>query len=197
MRYILIMGFATFGPGMVLLGLWGGPFLADVHGLDAIDRGYLLLAMALMAPLGLMVIGPLDRYFNSHKKVVILSALGMALGFAFLAIAGQVSLWLVGPVMLWTMFAQAYYVTLHGHCRALFPAGMAGRAATLVNLVAVAGIALMQICSGLLMEAFPSPTGIADSMGYRLTFAATALILVFCTACYARADDVPVRPALE
>jgi MFS family permease len=79
----------------------------------------------------------------------------------------------------------------------LFPAGMAGRAATLVNLVAVAGIALMQICSGLLMEAFPSPTGIADSMGYRLTFAATALILVFCTACYARADDVPVRPALE
>ena len=197
MRYILIMGFATFGPGMVLLGLWGGPFLADVHGLDAIDRGHLLLGMALMGPLGLIAIGPLDRYFNSRKKVVIISAIGMALGFAFLAIAGHLSLWLVGPVLLWTMFAQAYYVTLHGHCRALFPATMAGRAATLVNLVAVAGIAVMQMASGLLMEAFPNPIDISDIMGCRLTFGATALIITICTACYARADDVAVRPTLE
>jgi hypothetical protein len=48
-----------------------------------------------------------------------------------------------------------------------------------------------------LMEAFPNPIDISDIMGQRLTFGATALIITICTACYARADDVAVRPTLE
>ena len=29
-----------------LLGLWAGPYLHDVHGLDAVGRGHVILAMS-------------------------------------------------------------------------------------------------------------------------------------------------------
>jgi len=195
MRYILAMGVATYGPGMALLGLWGGPYLDDVHALNTVDRGNLLFVMALSMPIGLMLIGPLDRVFNSRKKVVVIFAGLKGLGFIALAIWIDGSLWLVGPLMVWAMFSQAYYVALQSHCRATFPETMVGRATTSLNLVSVGGVALMQIATGAIIGAFPAADGIASAEGYRWVFAFVGIIIVLAVLAYSRVPDRPVRPA--
>jgi predicted MFS family arabinose efflux permease len=195
MRYILMMGIATFGPGMALVGLWSGPYLADLHGLDTVTRGHLLFAMAVAAPVGLMVIGPLDRLFNSRKKVVVVFGGLKAAAFFALAIWIDANVWIGAGLMIWVMFAQAYYVALQSHCRSLFPETMVGRATTSLNLVSVGGVALTQIATGAIIEAFPSATGIASADGYRWVFAFVGAIVALAVLAYTRVDDAPVRPA--
>jgi MFS family permease len=192
MRLILAMGTATYGPGMALLGLWGGSYLADVYGLDALTRGHVLFAMALAPPLGLLVIGPLDRLFNSRKRVVLIFAGSKAAAFLWLALLADRGIWVVVPAMVWVMFAQAYYVVLQSHCRAIFPETMVGRATTSLNLVSVGGVALMQIVTGLIIDQFPASTGVATLTGYRWVFAAVGIAIVLAVVAYARIDDRPV-----
>ena len=52
-----------------VVGLWAGAYLADVHGLDSVSRGWILLAMGLALPSGLLVVGPLERRLNTRKWV--------------------------------------------------------------------------------------------------------------------------------
>ena len=66
----------TYGPGMVVLGLWGAPFLSDVFALDAVDRGNVLLAMAITAPVGLAMVGLLSRFVPSKKRIILFCAGG-------------------------------------------------------------------------------------------------------------------------
>ncbi|HZD26817.1 MAG TPA: MFS transporter [Alphaproteobacteria bacterium] len=196
MRHILAMGVATYGPGMVLLGLWGGPFLADVHGLGPIERGHILFAMALGSPLGLVVIGPLDRVLNSRKRVVLVFATAKAAAFAALAAWPQAPLALVAALMVWVMFSQSYYVALQSHCRAVVPDTMVGRATTSLNLVSVGGVALMQIATGAIVEAFPAAGGIAAPEAYRWVFGGVALVILLAVLAYSRVEDMAVRSAV-
>ena len=197
MQRVLAMGLATYGPGMALLGLWGGPFLADVHHLGPIARGNLLFAMALAGPLGLLVIGPLDRVFNSRRKVVLIFASSKAAAFALLAGFADASLWLIGPLMVWVMFSQAYYVAVQSQCRAIFPDAMVGRATTSLNMAAVGGVAIMQFATGAIIAAFPPETGsaaIASLAGYRWVFAFVAVATAVAVLAYRGVEDSAVRP---
>jgi len=196
MQLVLAMGLVTYGPGMALLGLWGGPYLADVHGLGPLARGNLLFAIALAGPLGLLVIGPLDRILNSRKKVALIFASSMALAFALLALFADASLWLLGPLMIWVMFAQAYYVAVQSQCRSIFPDAMVGRATTSLNMAAVGGVALMQLSTGAIIAAFPPDAGggaIASLTGYRWVFAAIAVAIAVAVVLYSRIEDTQVR----
>ena len=61
---------------ITVLGSWAGPYLHDVHGMDALTRGNVLLAMGLAQLVGILAYGPLDRIFNTRKRVVLAGALG-------------------------------------------------------------------------------------------------------------------------
>ena len=193
MRYLMAMMSVTYGPGMVLVGLWAGPFFADVFGFDAIQRGNLLFAIVLLLPLGLISIGPLDRIFNSRKKVIATCGALLALMFALLALFGHLSPWLAMALMIGAMLSQGYYAMLQTHCRALFPDHLAGRANTVLNLAGVFGVFAMQWLSGLIIDAFPVPGAIASVTAYRLAFAAVAIWVLLGVAFYLRAKDAPPR----
>ena len=47
----------TYATMLTVLGVWGGPYLFDVHGLDSVARGNVLLAMAVAQIIGLLVFG--------------------------------------------------------------------------------------------------------------------------------------------
>ena len=65
------MHFFAYAAMLTVLGIWGGPYLYDVHKLDGVARGNVLLAMGLAQTLGILAYGPMDRVLRSRKKVVI------------------------------------------------------------------------------------------------------------------------------
>ncbi len=192
MRYLLVMMTITFGPGMVILGLWGASYLTDVFGLDPLQRGNVLLAMAIANPIGLILIGPLDRVFNSRRKVVVTSGIVLAFCFLVLAAFGQMNMWLSIAMMIGVMVSQGYYVTLQTHCRAFFPDHMVGRANTMMNLFGVFGVFLMQWGTGLIVDLFPSDLGIAEPIAYRLVFLLVGVMTAVGVWYYSKSDDSPV-----
>jgi MFS family permease len=192
MRYLLVMMAVTFGPGMVILGLWGGSYLTDVFGLDVVSRGYVLLALAVANPVGLLIIGPMDRVFNSRRKVVIMGGSALALSFLTLAVFGRVNVWLSIGLMIMVMIAQGYYVTLQTHCRAFFPDHIVGRANSLMNFCGVLGVFMMQWGTGFLVDFFPSDVGIADPVAYQAVFLLVGILTTMGVWYYSRCDDSPV-----
>jgi hypothetical protein len=52
-------------------GLWGGPFLREVHGLSAIEAGSVLLVAVMAYQIGMLAFGPLDRLLDTRKRIAI------------------------------------------------------------------------------------------------------------------------------
>ena len=63
------MHFFAYATMLTVLGVWGGPYLYDVHKLDGVQRGNVLLAMGVAQTLGILAYGPMDRLLHSRKKV--------------------------------------------------------------------------------------------------------------------------------
>ena len=72
---VLAMHTFAYAVMLTVLGVWAGPYLHAVHGLDSIARGHVMLGMGLAQIIGILCYGPLDRLFGSRKKVVVLGVL--------------------------------------------------------------------------------------------------------------------------
>jgi len=64
---VILMGYAVSGG---VRGLWAGPYLEDIFGLDVLGIGRVTLFMAFALICGSLIYGPLDRVFNARKWVV-------------------------------------------------------------------------------------------------------------------------------
>lgn len=191
---ILSIALVSFAPATTMIGLWAGPYLRDVHGLDAVPRGHVLLAMGLAANIGLICYGPLDRRLDTRKKVVLAGAASQALMFALLAGLDGVTLWLGAALLVTQGLLSNFYIVLHAHTRAIVPEHLTGRAVTLVNLCCVMGVFLMQVASGLLIGAFQQADGRAPELAYRLLFGLIAVAMALGLAGYCRVADA--RPSM-
>ena len=85
-RRIMAMGTCTIAPFMCVGGLWAGPYLQVVHGLDPVAASWVLLAMITTANIGTFVYGPLDRWLGGRRKVVLGGALATMVMLAALAL---------------------------------------------------------------------------------------------------------------
>ena len=86
LRPLLIMGVCTIAPFACVGGLWAGPYLQDVHGLDREQASFVLLGLVAAYNLGTLGYGRLDRRFGAHRGVVIAGAGLSALCLAVLAL---------------------------------------------------------------------------------------------------------------
>ena len=59
---------------ITVLGLWGGPFLADRHGLEPVEAGNALLVMAATLIVANLVLGPLERRLDMRKWLILVLA---------------------------------------------------------------------------------------------------------------------------
>ena len=177
-----------------VLGLWAGPYLHDVHGLDAGDRGLVLAAMTVAQSLGVLVCGPLDARWNTRKGVV--------LGGGSLTLATLVVLaaWPHPPTavavgLLVALCAVASYgVTIVAHGRSLFPDRLLGRGMTTLNLAQVLGASLMPVVTGAVAAALATdPAGGYPEHAYRAMFAVIGASLAVGLAVYSRGPDAPPR----
>jgi MFS family permease len=185
---ILVMAMVGYPTLITVLGAWGGPYLADVYGLDAIERGNVLALVAAGNVVGFFIFGPLDRFFDTRKGVVIF---GTCFGTS---VAGLLALWphppLAASVILLVLFGAtaAFSVTNVAMGRATVPERLMGRGVTMVNFATFVGNALLQLVAGHLIGLFVS-SGPAPEAAYRLLFVVLALVYAAATVVYLPLPD--------
>jgi sugar phosphate permease len=191
--YVLMLTMIGFSILMTILGVWGGPYLHDVHGLDAIDRGNVLALLAIGNIIGFLVYGPLDRILDTRKRIILTGGAGTTLLLAILALAPELTYIQVAALFFVLGFVSSYHVANLALGRALFPDHLVGRGMTLINLFTFLGLAAMQIIAGLIVGHFVGSDGNAPPEAYRLMFgfmaAASAIVILI----YSRVRDI--RPS--
>jgi MFS family permease len=189
LRPLLIMGVSTIAPFACVGGLWAGPYLQDVHGLDREQASFVLLGLVAAYNIGMLGYGWLDRRFGAHRGVVIAGAGLSALCLAVLAIVPRPPFWPAVLVLHLAMVVMPFYVTLTSQMRDLVPPQRIGRAITSMYLFGLSGAFLAQWLTGILVGSMAEAGHIGSASGYRLVFGFVALILLATLLPYGRAPE--------
>ena len=189
--YISAMQAVAYPIVMTISALWAGPYLDEVYGLDAIQRGNVLLALNIAMILGVLAYGPLDRLFDSRKWVVAAGTAATILSLAVMAVVPDWSLWQIVVLLVLFMGLGGYQMILHAHTRAILPDHLVGRGLTVQNTAAFVGVFAMQWASGYIIGAFQ---GVGDpALPYRLVFAFLGAATLVALLVYLRIEDA--RPS--
>ena len=173
---------------MTIVALWAGPYLDDVHGLDAVTRGNVLLGLNLAMITGVLAYGPLEQFFNSRKWVVAGGAVATIVLLGILAAAPEWSLWQAIALLVLFTCLGSYPMILHAHARAILPDHLVGRGLTVQNMAAFVSVFVMQWVSGIIVGAFQDAD--APALPYRLVFVFLGLSILVALLVYLRIDDV-------
>ncbi len=173
---ILPIPFFVYGLFISFQGLWGGPFLIDVYGMDKTSSGFYLMFVGI----GFTLSGPLagflsDRLFKRRKPVLLLGQL-MSLGFwTILVLVGNQ---LGSASMVLTMFLLGFafgfaniYMTI---AKELFETNITGMALACLNTSNFIGAGFFQYFMGFLLDA---------TFGGARAFPAYQLIFIMSVAC--------------
>ena len=194
--YILILNFCNYACTFTIQGLWGGPFLREVHGLSKIQSGNVLLAAVVAYQIGQLVFGPMDRVLNTRKWIAFTGTLVVAGIMATLALWSHPPLWLAAGAIIAIGFVSSSSTMIMAHGRATFPDRLIGRGMATINTCVMLGVACMQTLSGVILGAFePQVTGARTEFAYRSLFGFMCVVLIVATSIYSRSTDV--RPSDE
>lgn len=189
---IFVLQLASYPAFAAILGLWSGPWLANVYGMPVEERGELLLAIVIAQMVGLFVWGSADRAFASYKIPVVI---GATLCVAVLAIPALTPL-PRGALLWWALafgFAFGFSPLLTAHGKSLFPGRLIGRGLSLMNIAGIGGVFVQQIVTGAIIGLFPyemvDGARAYPAEAYRIVFAFLAVQLALVTLFYLGAPD--------
>jgi MFS family permease len=129
-------------------GLWAGPYLERVHGMNVTQIGNITLYMALALVAGSLLYGPLDRLVDSRKKVVLVGNLLVMFATAGLAFSAELPEYMVIALFIIIGIFGASYAVQIAHGKAFIPPQLAGRGITLMNFFSMGGVGIMQLATG-------------------------------------------------
>ena len=171
---VLALHLVAYAAAATVIGLWAGPYLADVHGLDANARGRALAVMGLAMPIGLLLVGPLEKHFFPRAALITAGAALSALMLIGLALWPTPPLPVALGLLVGLIFFSSYPVLLVTEARGLFPDHLVGRGATTVNMAQLLGSALLPLLVGLVIGFFPMAEFARPEAAYRAGFAVLA-----------------------
>ena len=140
---------------LLVVGLWGGPYLTHVYGYDLKGRGDILFVAALAQVLGSFFWGPSDRLFGCYKVPVLIGVGICFTSLVLLATLGTLSLPLLLIVFAMIGFSTGMTSLVMSHGRSLVPPHLLGRTITLLNIGTMGGGFLVQFVSGTIIDLFP------------------------------------------
>jgi predicted MFS family arabinose efflux permease len=188
---ILALNFSNYACTFTVQGLWGGPFLREVHGLNAIAAGNVLLVAVIAYQIGMLAFGPLDRMLDTRKWIA------MGGTHVIIAILATLALWPHPPVwvpigaIVGIGFLSATSTMVMTHGRGIIPDRLIGRGIATINTSVMFGVACMQTLSGIIVGAFePLADGARSETAYRALFAVLTVVLIIAVAIYSRSQDV-------
>lgn len=194
--FIMALNFCNYACTFTIQGLWGGPYLQEVHGLSKTAFGNVLLAAVVAYMIGQLVIGPLDRVFDTRKRIAIIGTLIIAGMNAVLALVPHPPLWLAIGVIVGIGLISPSSTMVLAHGRATFADRLVGRGIATLNTSVMLGVACMQSVSGFIIGAFERlPGGARPEIAYQTLFGVLAVVLVVAVAIYSRSTDI--RPSDE
>ncbi len=191
LKFILALNFCHYACTFTVQGLWGGPYLREVHGLTPIEAGNVLFTAVIAYQIGMLTFGPLDRVLDTRKWIVVFGTVAIITTLALMALMPRlpVSLAIGGIVVIGFFSASSTMVMAHG--RGIIPDRLIGRGMATINTSVMFGVACMQTVSGIVVGAFePLANGARSETAYRALFGVLAAILIVALAVYGRSADV-------
>ncbi|CAN5677972.1 MFS transporter [soil metagenome] len=194
--FILALNFCNYACTFTIQGLWGGPFLREVHGLTIIQSGNVLLAAVVAYQLGILTFGPLDRVLDTRKWIAVGGTVTIATILGILAAFAAAPLWVAVGAIVAIGFFSASSTMILTHGRGIFPDRLIGRGIATMNTSVMLGVACMQTLSGTILGAFkPLADGARSEEAYRTLFGFMCVVLLVAVSIYSRVRDV--RPSDE
>mgnify|MGYP002012831376 CR=1 FL=1 len=187
-------GGIALSAGNTILGIWGGPYLNDVHNLDQTERGAVLIFMACSSIVGHLLYGQASRVISSLKRLVLGGTAAIAAIMGALALLPAPSVITVTALLAFLGMACGFPTIMLAHSRALVPDYLIGRALTTVNTGVMIAIAAMQMAiGGIIGSIMVSADGQATADSYRVAFGFFAAMAVLTFVIYSKAKDVKPR----
>ena len=159
MGRVFMMQLSSYPSYVLVVGLWGGPYLTHIYGYDLKGRGDILFVAALTQRAGLVLLGaerpavrPLQGSGDDRRRHLLRLA-GAAGGLGTL----PVPLLLVVFAMIGFSTGMVSVVMAHG--RSLVAPHLLGRTITLLNIGTMGGGFLVQFVSGAIIDLFPITAG--------------------------------------
>jgi MFS family permease len=178
---VFALQLASYSSFVVVVGLWGGPYLTHIYGYSLTERGNMLFIAVVAQIVGAFVWGPTDRLFDSYKIPVLT---GHLLTAGALGLAALVGVFSPVPLLLWFIaigLFPAVVTVLIAHGKSLFPTHLVGRGMTLMNIGTMGGVFVCQTITGFLIDLFPTVSGGYAINAYRAVFGFQAgFILLAC-----------------
>ena len=169
LRGLIALALVSLAASLVLRGLWGGPWLMEIKGLNRIEAGNVLGLFTLALIAGPALMGLLDRSFG-HRREVLAATHGfaavvlavMAAGAPRYPLAELLGVTAVPSQVDAVLFVLAGVAVstqplLYGMTRQLVDAQNAGKALSAINLAFFLGTALMQSATGVVATIFGLP----------------------------------------
>lgn len=192
MGRLLVAGIPLAASGTIS-GVWGAPYLRDVHGLGNIERGSVLLLMAVCGLSGHFIYGQLARRLNTLRGVVLGCGTASLIATALLASVAQPPTALVVALFCLLGLACAYPTITYAHARGLVPPHLLGRGVATSNMGVMTAIAVGQMLFGWVLGHWALGDGSVAEAGYRTAFATQSLLSLLALVIYFPIKDVKPR----
>lgn len=194
---ISLVAFFWYANYMVLLALWGGPYLREVIGLDSSAAGALLLCISFGYICGSLMLGrTIDLLGGSLPGTMLLGQVILLLTMtAMLGPAELASRTVLALIFFVIGLASASGVIIYPLSRDLVPHRFAATAMTFVNFFLLMGAAAAQHAMGLYIHSFPRGTSGYPASAYHGAFlipicglAGTLLLIAYNRKCFRAAS---------
>ncbi len=193
LRYLLAVTVVAYPAFVSIMALWAGPYLFDVHGLDPVQRGNVMLAMAVANIIGPLCFGEFIRRIDSYRRAGLIGGAATVLVMVLLAVLPHPPVWLIVVLFAGLGFFSTFGIVVMTYTRGLYPDRMAGRAMTMVNLFTQTSAGLMQVVTGLIVGVFSVGVASAPPVAYRTVFGFLALVLLIAVVVFSRIREL--RPS--
>ena len=188
--HVCAIQFVNYGSILAIVGLWAGPYLNDIHGMQGLLRGNILFVINLAMLAGVLGYGALERRLGSRKRAIAGGSVASAAILAVLAMWPDIGVWpAVGLLIAFTL-TSAHIMLNHAHARAVLPDHVVGRGLTLQNVAVFFGVTTMQSATGFIVGAFAEVGEAAPDVAYRSVFGFLALMIVISLVLYLPVRDV-------
>ena len=191
--HVCAIQFVNYGTILAIVGLWAGPYLNDVHGLQGVARGNVLFVINLAMLAGVLGYGVLERKLGSRKRAIAGGSVASAAVLVVLALWPDIGPGpAIGLLVAFTL-TSAHIMLNHAHARAVLPDHLVGRGLTLQNVAVFFGVATIQSATGFIVGRFTQVGEAAPDVAYRSVFGFLALMIVISLLLYLPVRDVEVR----
>lgn len=173
----------AYMPAAGIRGLWAGPYLSETFSADTVAIGNITFFMALAMAFGSLLYGPLDKVLGVTKWLIFAGNCLQACALIWLAVWPPIQPFTTGLLFAAIGALGTTYGLQIAHGRAFLPPELLGRGVTLMNFFCIAGVGVMQIAGGVLLEFVELITpGTAFSslfLIYAILIALSSLVFMF------------------